>query len=121
MLDTIQYIESDVATIGIGGCIGMAGFLLAMGKKSKRYALRNTCIMLHPDGTANGQAIHIYREACELLKLRDYINQLVAKQSGQPLEKVTYDLKRNLFMTTEEALDYGLIDKIVTPSKGKLY
>lgn len=122
LLDTMRHIKSDVTTIGFGGCMGMAGFLLTMGQKNKRSALRNTRIMLHhPTGTARGQASCIQREAHELLKIRDYMDKLIAQQSMQPVEKVAYDLRRNLYMTTEDALEYGIIDIIVRPAKGKLH
>merc|ERR1719198_648054 len=97
--DTMRHINSEVASIGFGGCMGMAGFLLSMGHKGKRYALQNTRLMLHhPTGTVRGQASDIYREACELMKIRNHMDQLIAEQSGQP---IAYDLRRNFYMTTE--------------------
>lgn len=121
MQDTMSYVKSEVSTIGFGGCMGMAGFLLAMGQKTKRYALRNSRIILHhPSGTARGQASVIHREARELIKIRDRMDNLIARQSEQPVEKIAYDLRRNLYMTTEDALEYGIIDTIVRPAKGKL-
>merc|ERR1712023_254273 len=90
--DTMRYIKSDVSTIGCGGCMGMAGFVLAMGEKGKRYALRNSRIMLHhPTGTARGYANDIRREAQELLKIRDRMNALISRQSDQPITKVIHD------------------------------
>merc|ERR1712110_432310 len=81
ILDTMRYINSDVATFGFGGCMGMAGFLLALGQKGKRHALRNTRIMLHhPAGVARGQVSEIYREARELLKIRDLIDEFISEQ-----------------------------------------
>merc|ERR1712057_135833 len=101
MQDTMSYVKSEVSTIGFGGCIGMAGFLLAMGQKSKRCALRNTRILIHhPAGVTRGQAASIHREARELLRIRDRMDRFISIQSGQPIEKVAYDLRRNLFMTT---------------------
>merc|ERR1711959_564874 len=121
MLDTMKYVKSDVVTVGLGGCMGMAGFLLAMGQKSKRYSLRNTRIMIHhPAGIARGQASCIHREAYELLRVRDQMEKLIVEQSGQPPAKVAYDLRRNLFMTAEDALEYGIIDRIVRPHTSKL-
>lgn len=117
LLDTIRHIKSDVATVGFGGCLGTAGFLLSMGQKSKRYALSNTRIMInHPSGTARGQASDIHREALELLKIRDLMDHLIAEQSGKPVDRVSYDLRRNLYMTPDDAVEYGIIDSILLPS-----
>merc|ERR1712217_978359 len=114
MLDAIQYINSDLVTLGFGSCHGMASFILAMGQKNKRFSLRNTSLIInHPTGVARGQATDIYREAKELLKIRERINTYIAEQTNQPLDKVAFDLRRNLFMTPEDAIEYGLIDAIL--------
>merc|ERR1712070_112892 len=121
MTDTISYINSNVATVGFGGCIGMAAFLLAMGQKSKRCVLRNTCIMIyHPVAVARGQAVSIFREAHELLRFRNEIDRLISVQSEQPINKVAFDLRRKLYMTSEDASLYGIIDHIVRPIKKRL-
>jgi len=118
LLDTMRYIKSDVLSIGFGSCMGMAGFLLSMGHKGKRFALYNTRLMLHhPTGTVRGQVSGIYREACELMKIRNRMDQLIAEQSGQPVEKIAYDLRRNMFMTTEHAIEYGIIDCVIKSTK----
>merc|ERR1711924_227964 len=91
------------------------------GQKSKRCALRNTRIMIHhPAGSARGQAASIHREASELLRVRDKIDRFISEQTGQPVEKVAFDLRRNLYMNTEDAYEYGIIDRIVRPTKNKL-
>merc|ERR1712060_912340 len=114
LLDTMRYIKSDVATTGLGSCTGMAGFLLSMGQKGKRYALSNTRLMLHhPEVSTRGQADDLFREACELLRTRDRMDQLITEQSGQPLEKIAHDLRRKLYIPAKEALKYDLIVKMV--------
>merc|ERR1712217_422460 len=88
------------------------------GQKGKRYALFNTRLMLHhPEVSTRGQADDLFREACELLRTRDRMDQLIAEQSGQPLEKIAHDLRRKLYIPTKEALKYGLIDFIVKTVK----
>merc|ERR1712196_536892 len=100
----------------------MAAFLLAMGQKSKRCALRNTRIMMHhPDGVARGQAASINREAHELLRIRNRIDRFISVQSGQPIDKIAFDLRRNLYMNSEDAYEYGIIDYIIRPTKNKLH
>merc|ERR550514_510745 len=121
LLDTIRHVKSEVASVGFGGCMGMAGFLLSMGHKGKRFALLNTRMMLHhPTGTVRGQASDIYREACELMKIRNRMDQLLAEQTGQPVEKIAYDLRRNMFMTTEYAVRYGIIDSVIGQTRDTL-
>jgi ATP-dependent Clp protease protease subunit len=122
IFDSMRHVKSDIVSLGFGSCMGMAGFLLSMGHKGKRFALQNTRLMLHhPTGLVRGQASEIYREACEIMKIRNRIDQLIAEQSGQPVEKVAYDLRRNIFMTAENAIDYGIIDTVIKPKKEKLY
>ncbi|CAL5226195.1 g9031 [Coccomyxa viridis] len=116
LFDTMKYIGSDVGTVGFGGCMGMSGFLLAVGNKGKRYALPNTRIMLHhPSGSARGQASDIHNEARELMRLRNYVNRVLAQATGKPIEKVQFDFNRNKYFDTKEALEYGIIDQVVRP------
>lgn len=116
IFDTMKYIGSDVGTVGFGGCMGMSGFLLAVGKKGKRYALPNTRIMLHhPSGSARGQASDINNEARELMRLRNYVNQVLSQATGKPIEKIQFDFNRNKYFDTKEAVEYGIIDQVVRP------
>lgn len=116
--DTMRHIGSDVSTVGFGGCMGMSGFLLAVGKKGKRYALQNTRIMVHhPSGVARGQASDMNREAKELLRIRDYMDSILAQACGKPFDVVARDFSRNKYFDTKEAQEYGLIDQIVRPAR----
>jgi len=116
--DTIQYVNCDVSTICVGQAASMGTVLLAAGTKGKRLALPNSRIHLHqPLGGARGQAIDVKIQAEEMLRLRDQINRILAEHTGQPLEKIERDTDRDFFMTSQEALEYGLIDAIVTPRK----
>ena len=113
--DTMQYIKPDVVTICIGQGASMAALLLAAGAKGKRYALPNARILIHqPIGGAQGQATDIDIHAKEILKLRDRLNRLLAYHTGQDIEKIKRDTERDFFMDSEEALRYGIIDKIIT-------
>ncbi|MCJ7809982.1 MAG: ATP-dependent Clp endopeptidase proteolytic subunit ClpP [Desulfobulbaceae bacterium] len=115
LYDTMQYIGPDVATICMGQTSSMAAILLAAGTKGKRYALPNSRIMIHqPLGGAQGQATDIDIQAREILKSRENINQILAKHTGQDIEKIRKDTDRDFFMTSEEAKAYGIIDKIIT-------
>jgi len=117
--DTVRHVDCPVGTVGFGGCMGMMGFLLAMGDKGRRYVLPNTRVMLHhPSGDARGQAADIHRESRELLKQRDYMTALLAEQTGNDYDKIRYDLERNLYMSAEDARDYGVIDQIVRARRG---
>ncbi len=114
LYDTMQYIGPDVATICMGQTSSMAAILLAAGTKGKRYALPNSRIMIHqPLGGAQGQATDIDIQAREILKTRENINQILAKHTGQDIEKIRKDTDRDFFMTCEEAKAYGIIDKII--------
>ena len=116
--DTIQYIKSDVSTIGLGMVASAASLLLASGTKGKRMALPNTEILLHQVmGQAEGQAVDIEITAKQILKIKSKVNQILAKHTGQPLEKIEKDTDRDFYLTAEEAKDYGLIDKIITYNK----
>jgi ATP-dependent Clp protease protease subunit len=113
--DTMQYIKPQVATICMGQTTSMAALLLAAGAKGKRYALPHSRIMIHqPLGGAQGQATDIDIHAREILKIRDTLNQILAKHTGQPIEKVRKDTERDFFMNAEEAKEYGIIDRIIT-------
>ena len=113
--DTMQYIKPEVATICMGQTTSMAALLLAAGAKGKRYALPHSRIMIHqPLGGAQGQATDIDIHAKEILKIRDTLNQILAKHTGQPIEKVKKDTERDFFMNAEEAKEYGIIDRIIT-------
>jgi ATP-dependent Clp protease protease subunit len=113
--DTMQYIKPDVATICMGQATSMAALLLAAGAKGKRYALPHSRIMIHqPLGGAQGQATDIDIHAKEILKMRDTLNHILFKHTGQPIEKVRKDTERDYFMTSEEAKEYGIVDKVIT-------
>lgn len=113
--DTMQYIKPDLVTICMGQATSMGALLLASGAKDKRYALPNSRIMIHqPLGGAQGQATDIDIHAREILKTRDTLNKILAKHTGQDIEKIRKDSERDFFMTTEEAKEYGIIDKIIT-------
>jgi ATP-dependent Clp protease protease subunit len=113
--DTMQYIKPDVATICMGQTTSMAALLLAAGAKGKRYALPHSRIMIHqPLGGAQGQATDIDIHAREILKIRDSLNQILSEHTGQPIEKVKKDSERDYFMSSQQALEYGIIDRVIT-------
>jgi len=113
--DTMQYIKCDVSTICIGMAASMGAFLLAGGAKGKRYALPNAEIMIHqPSGGARGQATEIQIAAENILKTKKKLNQMLADNTGKPYEVVAQDTERDYYMSAEEALEYGLIDSIIT-------
>lgn len=113
--DTMNYIKCDVSTICIGMAASMGAFLLSSGAKGKRYSLPNSKIMIHqPLGGAQGQASDIAILAEEILKTKSKLNRILAENSGQPLDKVEIDTDRDYYMTADEALGYGLIDRIFT-------
>jgi len=113
--DTMQYIRPDVATICMGQTTSMAALLLAAGAKGKRYALPHSRVMIHqPLGGAQGQAADIDIQAKEILKMRDVLNNILADHTGQDIEKIRVDTDRDFFMSSEEALEYGIIDRIIT-------
>ena len=112
--DTMQYIKCDVSTICMGLAASMGAFLLSSGTKGKRYALPNSEIMIHqPSGGAQGQASDIKIVADHILKTRENLNRILAENTGQPLEKIAIDTERDNFMSPKEALEYGLIDKVL--------
>nr|3KTI_A Chain A, ATP-dependent Clp protease proteolytic subunit [Bacillus subtilis]3KTI_B Chain B, ATP-dependent Clp protease proteolytic subunit [Bacillus subtilis]3KTI_C Chain C, ATP-dependent Clp protease proteolytic subunit [Bacillus subtilis]3KTI_D Chain D, ATP-dependent Clp protease proteolytic subunit [Bacillus subtilis]3KTI_E Chain E, ATP-dependent Clp protease proteolytic subunit [Bacillus subtilis]3KTI_F Chain F, ATP-dependent Clp protease proteolytic subunit [Bacillus subtilis]3KTI_G Ch len=118
--DTMQFIKPKVSTICIGMAASMGAFLLAAGEKGKRYALPNSEVMIHqPLGGAQGQATEIEIAAKRILLLRDKLNKVLAERTGQPLEVIERDTDRDNFKSAEEALEYGLIDKILTHTEDK--
>ncbi len=113
--DTMKLIKADVSTICLGDAASMGAFLLSGGTKGKRLALPNSRIMIHqPLGGAKGQATDIEIEAKEILRMKSMLNGLLAEHTGQKLETIKKDTERDNFMTPQEALEYGLIDKIIT-------
>jgi ATP-dependent Clp protease protease subunit len=113
--DTMQYIKCDVSTICIGMAASMGAFLLAGGAKGKRFALPNAEVMIHqPSGGAKGQATEIQIAAENILKTKKKLNQMLADNTGKPLEQVAQDTERDYYMSAEEAKEYGLIDGIIT-------
>ncbi len=113
--DTIQYIKPDVSTICIGQAASMGAVLLTAGAKGKRYALPNARIMIHqPWGGAQGTASDISIQAQEILRMKDELNGILAKHSGQPKEKVARDTDRDYFMSAQECKDYGLVDGVIS-------
>ena len=112
--DTINFIKSDVSTICIGMAASMGAFLLSSGTKGKRYCLRNSEVMIHqPLGGAQSQATEIKIAAERILKLKDKLNRMLAKNTGKDLKSIENDTERDYFLSSEEALEYGLIDKIL--------
>lgn len=114
MFDTMNYIKPDICTICIGQAASMGAFLLSAGTPGKRFALPHSRIMIHqPLGGAQGQATDIAIQAKEILRMKDELNRLLAKHTGQDIEKVTQDTERDNFMSAQEACDYGLVDKVI--------
>ena len=112
--DTMKFVKSKVSTICVGMAASMAAFLLSSGEKGKRFALPNSEVMIHqPLGGAQGQATEIKIAAERILKLKDKLNKMLADNTGKKLNQVAKDTERDYFLTSKEALDYGLIDKIL--------
>lgn len=112
--DTMQYIKPDVSTICVGMAASMGAFLLTAGAKGKRYALPNSEVMIHqPLGGAEGQASDIEIRARRIIKMRDHLNRILAERSGQPLSRIEQDTDRDYFMSATEAMEYGLVDKVI--------
>ncbi|MEG1132340.1 MAG: ATP-dependent Clp endopeptidase proteolytic subunit ClpP [Romboutsia sp.] len=113
--DTMQYIKPDVSTICIGMAASMGAFLLAAGEKGKRFALPNSEIMIHqPLGGTRGQATDIEIHAKRIVNMKHKLNSILAERTGQPIEKIQVDTERDNFMSSSEAMQYGLIDEVVT-------
>jgi ATP-dependent Clp protease protease subunit len=120
--DTMNYVAADVSTICIGQAASMGAFLLGAGTPGKRFILPNAEVMIHqPLGGASGQASDIERTARHILKLKDKLNRLMAEHTGQPLEVIERDTDRDHYMTAAEALEYGIVDKILEKRDRKLY
>lgn len=120
IFDTMQFIKSDVSTICTGMAASMGAFLLAAGEKGKRYSLPNSEVMIHqPLGGTQGQATDIEIHARRIIEMKKKMNEILAERTGQPLEVVERDTERDNFMTAERAVDYGLIDKILTRNTDK--
>lgn len=116
--DTIQYIKPDVSTICLGQAASMGSILLASGTKGKRFALPYARIMIHqPLGGVQGQATDIDIHAREILRMKDILNELLARHTGQPKEKIARDTERDFFMSAQEAKEYGIIDQVFTTRK----
>ena len=112
--DTMQYIKCDVSTICMGLAASMGAFLLSSGAKGKRFALPNSEIMIHqPSGGAQGQATEIEIVAKHILRTKEKLNKILAENTGKPIEQIAIDTERDNFMDAEEALEYGLVDKIL--------
>ena len=113
--DTMQYIKPDVSTICIGLAASMGAFLLAAGAKGKRLALPNSEIMIHqPLGGTRGQATDIEIHAKRIISMKNKLNSILAERTGQPIEKIQVDTERDNFMSADEAMKYGLVDKVIT-------
>jgi len=118
--DTMQYIKPDIATYCIGQAASMAALLLAAGTKSKRHVLPHSRVMIHqPIGGFYGQATDVEIHAREILKLKETLNGILAKHTGQPFEKIQVDTERDYFMSAQEAKDYGLVDEVIETLKAK--
>ena len=118
ILDTMNYIKPKISTICMGQAASMAAILLSMGTKGKRMALENSRVMIHqPLGGAQGQASDIEIHTKEILFLRDKLNKILSKNTGQTIKKIESDTNRDHFMSAEKALEYGIIDKLIKPQK----
>jgi ATP-dependent Clp protease protease subunit len=117
MYDTMNYIKPDIVTICIGQAASMGAFLLSAGTKGKRYALPHARIMIHqPSGGAQGQSTDIQIQAQEIQRLKDMLNEIMAKNCGKKTKQLEKDTERDNFMSSKEALEYGLIDKVLEKS-----
>ncbi|NCV40878.1 MAG: ATP-dependent Clp protease proteolytic subunit, partial [Betaproteobacteria bacterium] len=115
MYDTMQFIKPDVSTLCMGVAASMGAFLLAAGAKGKRFALPNARIMIHqPSGGASGQASDIEIQAREILYLRERLNRILAERTGQAIERIERDTDRDNFMSADDAVSYGIIDKVLS-------
>jgi ATP-dependent Clp protease, protease subunit len=120
MYDTIQYVKCDVSTTVMGQAASAAAVLALAGTKGKRYALPHSRILLHqPHGGAQGQAVDIEIQAREIIRYRKLIDELIAQHTGQPLEKVAKDTDRDYILTADEAVEYGIVDEVITSRKIK--
>src|SRR5207249_600849 len=119
--DTMQYIKPEVSTLCVGQAASMAAWLLAAGSKGKRFALPHARIMIHqPLGGVQGQATDIDIQAREIIRLREQMNNILVKHTGQSLKKIEKDTDRDLFLTGKQAVEYGLVDEVIVTRPGKL-
>ena len=115
IFDTMNLVRQDVSTICVGQAASMGAFLLAVGAKGKRFALPNSRILIHqPLGGAQGQASDIEIQAREILRMKESLNRILAEKTGQPLKKIQKDTDRDYIMTPEEAVEYGLVDEVIS-------
>lgn len=115
IFDTMQFVKPAVSTLCIGMAASMGAFLLAAGEKGKRFALPNSRVMIHqPLGGVQGQASDIEIHAREILKLRDTLNSILSERTGQPIETISRDTDRDNFMSAEDALEYGIVDRVLS-------
>lgn len=120
MLDTMNYVQCDVQTICVGIAASGGAVLLSAGEKGKRFCLENSEVMIHqPHGGAEGQATDIEITAKHILKTRERLNEILAENTGQSVEKIHDDVDRDFFMTSQEAKEYGIVDEIMKPKKKK--
>lgn len=116
--DTMQHVKSDVTTICVGVAASMGATLLAAGEKGKRLALPNAEILIHQVmGGAEGQAVEVEISARHIVKIKDRLNHILSRHTGQPFKKVEKDTDRDFYMTADEAKKYGIIDKVISPAK----
>jgi ATP-dependent Clp protease protease subunit len=114
IFDTMQFVKPQISTLCMGIAASMGAFLLASGEKGKRYALPNSRVMIHqPSGGARGQASDIEIQAREILYLRERLNQILSERTGQPVERIARDTDRDNFLSAEDALSYGIIDRVL--------
>lgn len=113
--DTMQFVKCDVSTICMGMAASMGAFLLSSGEKGKRYALPNSQIMIHqPSGGAQGQASDVKIVADQILFIRERLNRILSENTGKPIEQIAIDTERDNYLTAQDAVEYGLVDKIIT-------
>jgi ATP-dependent Clp protease protease subunit len=118
--DTMQFIKAPISTVCIGQAASFGALLLAAGTKGKRFALPNSRIMIHqPLGGAQGQATDIEIQTKEILRIKKMLNEIMAKHTGQPLSKIEKDSDRDYYMSAQEALEYGIVDEVITTTKNK--
>ncbi|MDI1472071.1 MAG: ATP-dependent Clp endopeptidase proteolytic subunit ClpP [Thermodesulfovibrio sp.] len=118
--DTMQYVKPDIATYCIGQASSMACVLLAAGTKGKRFALPHSRVMIHqPIGGFYGQATDVEIHAREILKMKELLNQILSRHTGQPIEKIQKDTERDFFMSAQEAKEYGIVDEVISSIKQK--
>ncbi len=118
--DTMQYVKPDIATYCMGQATSMGALLLAAGTKGKRYALPNSRVMIHqPIGGFHGQATDVEIQAKEMLRMKDTLNNILARHTGQPVDKIHIDTERDYFMSGAEAKEYGIVDEVIVTVKNK--